>query len=285
MEFYVTELIKQLRNEHMKNIFLFFMLLCLTLKCFSQKPSDLITKEPEIGIVEHLNEYVPDNIEFVNEDGNLVNLKGLIDRPTIINFVYFRCPGICSPLMSGIAEVINKTDMVLGKDYQVLTISFDPSEGTELAVKKKKNYINEIGREVDKNGWKFFTGDSTNIASATNAFGFKYKKRGNDFDHPAVIIMVSPDGKITRYLVGTYFLPFDIKISVAEALKGKTSTTTYKLIQYCYSFDQSGKRYVLNVTKVAGTIILFFAFVIFISLVLKKKFKGKNFQTQKTDNK
>ncbi|MBK6346729.1 MAG: hypothetical protein IPF68_12485 [Bacteroidales bacterium] len=108
--------------------------------------------------------------------------------------------GICSPLMTNVAEIISKTDLALGKDFQVITISFDQREGTDLAIKKKANYLKLIKKDVDETGWNFYTGDSLNIARATNAVGFRFKKTGNDFLHSATLMMISPDGKATRYL-------------------------------------------------------------------------------------
>jgi protein SCO1 len=98
---------------------------------------DIKTPEPEIGVVEHLDQYIPDDINVINTNGETQSLKSLIDKPTVIMLVYYRCPGICSPLMTSVAEIVGKTDLALNKDYQILTISFDPREGTELAVKEK----------------------------------------------------------------------------------------------------------------------------------------------------
>ncbi|PKP01787.1 MAG: SCO family protein [Bacteroidetes bacterium HGW-Bacteroidetes-9] len=234
---------------------------------------DIGTPQTEIGIVEHLDEYLPDDLTFIGTDDQPYNLKQLINKPTVLMFVYYRCPGICSPLMNSMAEIIDKTDLVLGKDYQVITISFDQREGTEVALKKRNNYLNQITKEVDKDGWKFYTGDSANIAKATNAVGFKFKKAGNDFLHSATIIMLSPDGKITRYLQGTYFLPFEFKMAVVEASKGKSGPTIFRILQFCYSYDPAGQQYVLNITKMAGTLILGLGFIVFLILVFKPRKK------------
>ena len=234
------------------------------------------TPDPEIGIVEHLDEYLPDNIFVMGEDSQKVQLTELIDKPTIINWVYYRCPGICSPLMEGLAQVMDKSDLVPGVDYQVLTISFDPSETIDLGIRKKGNYLNLVQKkDAIKSGWHFFVSDSASIARGTNATGFKYKRQGNDFLHAASVAVVSPEGKITRYLNGLYFLPFEFKMAIVEASKGQSGPTINKILQFCYSFDPVGQTYVLNVTKVAGTLILFFAVVIFMFLVFKPRKKEK----------
>jgi protein SCO1/2 len=234
---------------------------------------DIKSPELEIGIVEHLDEYLPENLTIIDTNNIPRNLRSLIDKPTVLMWVYYRCPGICSPLMTSMADVIGKTDMILGKDFQVITISFDPREGSDLAIKKRENYLNLIDKPVDESGWQFYTADSANIVLGTEATGFRYKRTGNDFMHSAVIIMISPDGKITRYLQGTYFLPFEFKLALVEASQGKSGPTIYKVLQFCYTYDPAGQQYVLNVTKVAGTIIIFIALVVFLILALKPRKK------------
>ncbi|WP_163708924.1 SCO family protein [Mangrovibacterium lignilyticum] len=232
--------------------------------------------DPEIGVVEHLDEFLPKDIYITGIDSQTVVLTDLIDKPTIINYVYFRCPGICSPLMEGLAEVMDKSDLVPGVDYQVLTISFDPTETLDLALRKKTNYLNLVTKkEQISNGWKFFVSDSASIAKGTNAVGFKYKRQGNDFLHAASVMVISPNGKITRYLNGLYFLPFEFKMAIIEANKGQSAPTINKILQFCYSYDPVGQTYVLNVTKVAGTLILFIALILFLFLIFKPKTKKK----------
>jgi len=251
-----------------------FILAIITLLPVSSKEKP--AKEPEIGIVEHLDEYLPADLVFTNQDNKQVNLKDLINKPTVISFVYFRCPGICSPLMNGMAEVMDKTpDMVLGKDYQAITISFDASETPGLALKKRANYLSRMKNPVDKNGWIFLTGDSANIARATHAIGFNFKKVGADFVHPGCIYVLSPGAKITRYLRGIYFLPLEFKLALIEASEGKSGSTINQVLQFCYNYDPQGQQYVLNVTKVTGTIIVFFVILLFISLLIRSRLKKK----------
>jgi len=223
----------------------------------------------EIGIVEHLNEYVPDNILLVNEEGDTVNLKKIIDKPTVLCFVYFECPMLCSPLMNGLAEVIDKTNMKIGKDYQVLTIGFNVEEPLSLAIKKKKNYVAHMKTKDAAQGWSFFISDSINIARATNALGFRYKRAGNIFLHAATAIFISPQGKITRYLNGTYFLPFEFRMAIAESSKGVSGPTINKVLQYCYGYDTQTKRYELDVTMLGGAVILLILLIIVFFLILK----------------
>lgn len=232
------------------------------------------TTDLEIGIVEHLNDFLPKEIWVTNEDGKLVNLVDEIDKPTIINMVYYRCPGVCTPLMDGLADVIDKSNMLLDHDYQVLTVSFDYTEGIDLAKSKKANYLAQMNKKNSaEKGWKFFVSDSTNIARITDAIGFKFKRAGNDFLHAASIVFVNKEKMICRYLNGTYFLPIELKMSVIEANKGNSMPTVNRVLQFCYSYDPVGQAYVLNVTKISATLILCLAVVVFLFLIFKPRRK------------
>jgi protein SCO1/2 len=233
-------------------------------------------QETEVGLEEHLDDYLPLDIMLVDEKNQAVNLGTLIDKPTIINLVYYRCPGLCSPLMEGLADVMGKVDLELGKDYQVLTISFDPRESIELAQRKKNNYLNLMSNpEPARENWKFFVSDSANIARLTNAVGFKYRKAGNDFIHTAGIVIVSPEGKITRYLNGTYFLPFELTLAITEASEGISAPTVNRILQFCFDYDPVGHRYVLSMTRVSLPIITLTAIIIVLILVVRTSRKKK----------
>ena len=272
-------MLNRMFKSRLKIIYTFVLTLIIisTFSGFSQSVINpaATDNDVEIGVVEHLDDFLPDNISLTNENGEQVWLADVIDKPTIINFVYYRCPGICSPLMEAVAGVMDKSDLVPGEDYQVLTISFDPTETIDLGVRKKTNYLNLMSNKVEeaKKGWLFFTSDSASIIKATNATGFKYKKTGNDFLHAASLTVVSPDGKITRYLNGLFFLPFEWKMAIVEASKGQSGPTLNKVLRYCFSYDPDGQTYVLNITKVSATVIIFFALVLLLILVIKPKKK------------
>jgi len=238
---------------------------------------DSVAQNPEkIGIIEHLDETVPGDIELVDINGDTLKIGTLFTKPTVFNFVYYRCPGICTPLMDGITEVVNSSDMVLGEDYQIVTVSFDYTEGSDLALKKRNNYSMLVKQDGMEKGWLFYTVDSLNVTRLTNALGFSFKRTGNDFIHTAGLILISPEGKITRYLNGTYFLPFEFKLAVIEASKGIPGPTVNRILQFCYSYDPVGQSYVLNVTKVAGILILVIAALILLVLTVKPKRKVTN---------
>lgn len=246
-------------------ILLFFILINLILKG---------NQTPEVGIIEKLGNKIPLDAEFTNENGEKVKLGDLITKPTILMFVYYHCPGICSPLLTGVAEVIDKSELTPGKDYQLVTISFDHNETYDKAKKWKKNHIEGLEKRIDHNSWAFLVGDSLAVRKVTDAVGFYFKPDGKgDFIHGAALYAISPDGKIVRYLFGTEFNPFDFKMAVLEAEKGIPLPTVNRLLKFCYSYDPSGRTYVFNFTRVFGTIILL-SLAIFLSLLLIRRTKN-----------
>jgi len=227
----------------------------------------------EVGIDEKLGEKVPLELSVIDEEGKSVKLQDLLDRPTILNLVYYRCPGICGPLMGGVSEVLELIkDKVPGEDFQVLTISFNAAETAEMASQKKKNYYRSFHREMSPDAWRFLTATQENIDAITSAVGFEYEPAGNEWVHPAAIMVLSPDGMISRYLYGVSFLPFDVKMALMEASQGRTGPTINKVLLYCFSYDPEGKTYVFNVLKVTGSVTLLFVglFVIFLVVTTRR---------------
>jgi len=229
-------------------------------------------KTIDVGINEHLNDTIPLDLKFYNEQGQLIKIGNYINKPTVLSFVYFDCPGLCNPLLDGINEVVGKVDMELGVHFDVITISFNPGDSYLKAVDKKKNFSTNIN-EGNAQFWNYLVGNDTNVNAILNAVGYKVKKVGVDYLHPSAIVLLSPEGKITRYLYGTYFLPFDLKMAVTEASKGISRPTITRVLEYCFSYDPQGQKYKLQITKVSATIILFFALILLLVLVIKPKKK------------
>lgn len=238
--------------------------------------ANILHGQAELGVYEHLDDYISDDLIFTDELYNEINLKESIDKPTIISLVYYECPGICSPLLNGLAEAMDKTDIQLGEDYQVYTISFSHTEKPPLASKKKNSYEKLVSHGDPINSWKFFTGDSVTISRLFDQVGYKVKKEGKEYIHPGTLIVISPKGKITRYLYGTtYFLPFDLKMAVVEAADEKSGPTINKMLKFCFSYDPEGQKYVLNLTKISGSIILIIALLLLATLIFKGRKKIK----------
>lgn len=229
-------------------------------------------QETEVGIVEHLGKTIPLNLWFLDENNDTVYLKDIVDKPTIFSFVYFDCPGICSPLMSGIQEVVERLDMKLGTEYQVVTISFNTKDTPEKARKKKQNFASKFKKD-DQKGWIFLTGTQKNITAITNAVGFKYKPQGMDFAHPGALILTSPKGKITRYLLGIQFNQFDVKLAIIESQQGIQRPTINNVLAYCFAYDSQSKIYRVQITRIFATLMLAFAIPLLIVLIIRNRRK------------
>ncbi len=224
-----------------------------------------------VGIEEKLGQFIPLDLTFRDENGNFVSLKQFIHTPIVLTPVFYRCPNVCSFLLFNLTGVINKMGSEPGKEYQVLTFSFDETEKPDLAREKKKMYLKMIERPFPEEAWRFLTGDQEAIHKLTDAIGFRFKKQGDDFSHPVTLIVLSSDGKITRYIYGTEFLPFDLKMALLEASEGRVGPTLSKVLRFCFSYDPQGRRYVFNTLKVTGIVTLLLALL----LILFLTFKGK----------
>lgn len=241
--------------------------------CYSQAAQN--QSQAEIGIDEKLGEYVPLELTLYDETGAEVPVKDFLGVPTILALVYYRCPSICNPLLGNIADVLRNLDLRPTEDFVVVTVSFDHSDTPSLAAQKKNNFLNTLPPDFPSDGWRFLTADSTSIRRLTDAVGFKFKPDGDLFIHSSSLIVLSPEGKIVRYLYGIDFLPFDFEMAVVEASKGKVGPTISRVLAYCYSYDPEGRRYVFNITKVAGTLGLISVAALFIGLTVRSKAKGR----------
>ena len=250
------------------NLFFTLFAFLLSIESFS-KPS-LFDQQMQVGFEEKQGQYAALNIKLVNENGDTVLLKDVINKPTILNLVYFECPGTCSPLMWGVSKFIDELDLQLGKDYGIVTISFDPTEKIDLGIKKKASYIATMKKKEEAESWQFFVSDSVNIAKLTQSVGFNYEIINDQYVHPTGLIALAADGKIVRYLRGIEFLPFDIKITLVEAAKGKIGPSINRLLAVCYGYDSKGNEFVFNVTRVSAIVILFIVIVVFLVLALSR---------------
>lgn len=229
----------------------------------------------EIGIDEKLGEYLPLDLKFTNSMGKVVTLDDVINKPVLLAFVYYECPGICNNTLTELAWVVDRVDLTPGEDFEVLCISIDHEETSDIASNSKKNYFAALQREFPENAWTFLVGDSLTVKKATEAAGYHFKKYGEEYRHPGGLITISPKGKISRYIFGSQFNQFDVKMALIDAQAGKTSPTVAKMLQFCFSYDPEGRGYTLNITRIVGSIMLLGILILFLILVFKKK-KVKN---------
>lgn len=223
---------------------------------------------PGVGVTEHLGAVIPDDVILRDEDGQAVNVKDLVGLPTILVPVYLSCPNECSLLLGSLGSILPRIRMVPGKDYQILAVSFDENDTPDLARRRKNDYMTSLRADFPQQYWKFLTGDAGSIRRLMDAIGFGFRREGMDFRHPVVLVALAPGGKITRYLYGIQPLPFDVTMALTDASQGRLGLSVQRAIALCYSYDPQSRRYVFDLMKVTGAVVLttlglFFLFLVF----------------------
>ncbi len=229
--------------------------------------------KPTVGVEERLGEMLPlDDLTFRDEEGKDIALASLFDRPVVLSLIYYRCPGICSPLIAEIARLAQRVNLEPGQDFRMVSISFDPDEDVKLAALKRKNTVESMTkRPIGLDDWRFFTGDQENIERLTEAVGFEYQKdkNGVDYIHAPVVTFVSSDGMIARYLHGRTFNPADFELAVVDATEGRSRSFMRTLQRLCYSYEPDSHAYVLKVNRIifGATLIMVLGFVVFLVML------------------
>jgi len=242
----------------------------------------------QLGIEENLGAMVPLDLTFIDEKGKSRTLKEYMDgKPTMISLNYFRCAGICTPQLEDMAQMLSRLDLAENTDYKVLTISFAEDETPPLAAAKRKTMLSSMSRPYVQDAWHFLLSDNNSTAVLANIVGFEYEKTLSkagvvDYVHPAALIMLSPKGKVTRYLNGIEQLPFDVKMALMEAGEGKVGPTIAKNLLFCFAYDPKGKTYVFMWEKVVGVLMTLIMLAFFIYLV--KTTKREDDHQDKGDN-
>jgi len=217
----------------------------------------------DIGVTERLAEQLPLDVEMVNEAGEFVTLGSYFGegKPVILVPVYYGCPMLCGLILNGLTESMQTVAWKPGREYTVVTFSFNHSEGADLAAAKKRRYIEQFGVPGAENGWHFLTGDSLSIARITEAigFGFRWSDESQEFLHTASITFLSPTGRISRYLYGAQFSELDLRNALFDAADGKIGSVIDRVILYCYTYDPDSRSYVpyaVNIMKLGGLLTL-----------------------------
>jgi protein SCO1/2 len=210
----------------------------------------------EVGINEKLGAQVALDAVLKDEDGKDITLRQLIDKPTVLTLNYFRCTGICTPLLNAVADMLNKIGLEPGKDFQVITVSFDPRDTPEIAYQKRINYLRSLNRPATPTAWRFLTGEAQNIRQVADSVGFNFRADGDQFLHPGAIMVLTPAGTVSRYLYGITFLPADVQMAIQEAAEGRVRPSISRFLAFCYNYDPRSRQYVLHITRVMGAAIL-----------------------------
>lgn len=255
----------------MKLFYLFFLMPIFILNIYAEENNTSLNVDEKIG------QYVPLDVTLLDEEGKEVTLKEIIDKPTILTLNYFRCTGICTPLLNGVAKAVKEVDMFsFGKDYQIVTISFDETDSYEVAKKKRDNFLDLIKKSEKKNGWHFLTGKAQNTKLVSDSVGFYFKKENDQFIHPGVIIFLSSKGKIIRYSYGVEFLKAEIETGILEAKNETPSISIRKFLPFCFSYDPEGRKYVFSFNKFFALFVTFLCVVFLVSLLIIRRRKEKN---------
>jgi protein SCO1 len=228
-----------------------------------------------VGIDEKLGAQAALDIRLKDENGNTITLGELIDKPTVLTLNYFRCAGICTPLLNGLVDTLNQIQLEPGNSFQVITISFDPTDTPEIARQKRINYLEQIKRPFPPTAWRFLTGDAQSTKSVADSVGFYFRAEGDQYIHAGAIMVLTPAGKVSRYFYGVTFLPADLQMAIQQAARSQVNPTIARVLTYCYSYDPDSGGYVLNMTRIigAGTLLVAGLFVVFI---LRGRSGGKN---------
>jgi len=250
------------------------MISIMILVCVALTGNAQVRSPSDIGIQERLGSGVALDTVLKDENGNDVTLRQYVDKPTILMFNYFRCPGICPVLINSTVDVINRMQLEPGKDYRIIAVSFDPYDTPEIAREKKANYLNQVRRQFSPDSWHFLTGDAENTRKVADSAGFKYLPKDDMYVHPGALMVLTPEGILSRYLYGTSFLPADVAMAVKEAASGQVRPTISKILSFCYVTDPEGRGYVFSVTRFAGAATLLIA-GIFVVFILRGRSKNR----------
>jgi protein SCO1/2 len=223
-----------------------------------------------VDVVEHLTRQLPADATFRTAEGAAARLGDYFDgkRPTLLVFAYHTCPMLCSLVLDATIRALNDVNWTVGREFDVVSISIDPRDTPETATRKRDQVVASYKRaHGDPHGFHFLVGDEANIRKVTDAIGFEYRydERQKQYAHPAAIYLLSPEGKVERYLYGISYAPGDVRLGLLEASEGRSVSTTERILLYCYHYDPQGKRYSLvamNVMRLGGvaTMALFGTF-------------------------
>jgi protein SCO1/2 len=200
-----------------------------------------------VGIDQKLDAQLPLDLKFRDETGKVVQLGDYFGkgRPVVLAFVYYGCPSLCTMVMNGMNQSFRTISFDIGKEYEVVTVSFDHTETPELAAKKKANYIKEYGRPGADQGWHFLTGELPAIQALTQAAGFRYvwDDATKQFAHGSAIMVATPDGRLSRYFYGLEYAPKDLRLGLIEASQNKIGKFSDEVLLLCYRYDPMTGKY------------------------------------------
>jgi protein SCO1/2 len=232
-----------------------------------------------VGFDQRLNEQIPLDLTFMDESGRHVQLRQYFhSRPVILVLAYYQCPRLCTLVLNGLVQGMLEMPFTPGKDFEVVTVSFDPRETYELAASKKEAYLQRYGRPGAGDGWHFLTGEESQIRRLAEAVGFRYRfdPAQNQFIHASGIMILTPQGKLSRYLYDVRYSGRDLRLGLVEASQNKIGSPVEQILLYCFHYDSTLGKYsasVMNFVR-AGGVLTMLAIGGFVGLLMRRSRLG-----------
>ena len=230
----------------------------------------------QVDFTQHLDAQLPLDLPFRDENGRTVKLGDYFGtKPVVLAFVYYECPMLCTQVLNGLASALGVLDESIGKEFDVVTVSFDARETSVVAAGKKKAYLERYKRPTAAQGWHFLTGDQASIDAITKAAGFSYTwdAATQQFAHASGVMVATPDGRLSRYFFGIEYAPRDLKFALIESSAGQIGGLAEKVLLYCYHYNPSSGRYgfvAMRAVRIGGAITLV-ALVGFVVVSLRRE--------------
>jgi protein SCO1 len=248
------------------------------LVAFAARAHEGVAGSAALGFDERLGQTAALDSVFTGEDGGSLRFGDLVDRPILLNFAYYRCKNECNSLLVGIAHSLGGVEASPDSAYRVVTVSVNEKEGPEDAREKKALSLAAVERPFPPSAWRFLVGSHAAIDALADSVGLSYARKGEDFDHPLGLIVLSPKGKIVRYMNGDEFLPVDVSMSILEASSGLVRPTIAKLLRFCMSYNPESRRFGFDVLRVSGIVITILVAGLVLYLVLSGKRRRRGAQ-------
>lgn len=227
----------------------------------------------EVGIDQKLDEQVPLDLQFLDESGDPVPLSQFFGRkPVLLTLVYYECPMLCTMVLNGVVRSLKAVNLDVGDDFEIVTVSINPREGADLASSKKEEYVREYGRPEAGKGWHFLTGREKEIRKLAAAVGFRYRyeEQTEQYAHAAAIMLLTPEGRVSRYFYGVDFPPRDLRLGLVEASANQIGTVSDQVLLFCYQYDALSGKYsftIMNIVRAAAVLtILSLGLLLFVLL-------------------
>lgn len=227
-----------------------------------------------VGVDQRLGAQVPLDLPFRDENGRTVTLKDYMHdgrRPAVLSLVYYSCPMLCPEVLNGMSSSLREVTLDPGKDYQIITLSFDPKDTSAMAASEKKEWVPRLGRAGADDAWHFLTGDQSSIKQLTDAVGFRYQwdPASQQFAHATALVLLTPDGKVSKYFYGVDFTPRDLRFGLVEASRDKIGSLVDPILLFCCQYNATTGRYDMIVGRVLAlgggfTLLVLGAILIFL---------------------